>query len=139
MVAELAKNGWIAEQPLDEAVQWLELDFEYGEVAAATSYKYNWDEMLDEEYGQAHHVVGDDRGFDYVARHLLFKLPEDSVQLNKIVRKVKTTEGKVKVLCSDGSEFEGDHLILTASIGVLKSDLIKFKPQLPAWKKEAIN
>lgn len=120
-------------------MQWSELDFEYGEVGAAASYKYNWDEMLDEEYGPNHHVVGDDRGFDFLARHLCFKLPEDSVHLNKIVRKVKTTEGKVKVLCSDGSEFEGDHLILTASIGVLKSDLITFIPQLPAWKKEAIN
>jgi hypothetical protein len=41
---------------------------------------------------------------------------------------------------SNGSKvrFEGDAIICTTSVGVLKQDLIQFSPPLPSWKKAAL-
>ena len=39
----------------------------------------------------------------------------------------------------DGQKFNSDFVISTVSIGVLNNDIIKFKPELPIWKKEALS
>jgi polyamine oxidase len=35
--------------------------------------------------------------------------------------------------------FEGDAIINTCSVGVLKKDYIKHNPPLPGWKKQALD
>jgi polyamine oxidase len=35
--------------------------------------------------------------------------------------------------------FEGDAVVCTASVGVLRANLIQFSPQLPDWKVQALN
>lgn len=38
-----------------------------------------------------------------------------------------------------GVTFEADAVALTVSIGVLNSDLIKYQPELPQWKREVLS
>lgn len=44
----------------------------------------------------------------------------------------------VTVLCNNGKSIHADAVVVTASLGVLKSGHISFEPELPAQKKDAI-
>ena len=41
-------------------------------------------------------------------------------------------------LAAAGEKFRGQHVIVTATLGCLKAGDIKFDPELPKWKSEAI-
>lgn len=66
---------------------------------------------------------------------------ESKVQLNKEVNNIKWSRNssKVHVNCSDGASFVADHVIFTASLGVLKArHATLFTPKLPDAKIKAI-
>lgn len=69
----------------------------------------------------------------------------DHIRYCKVVKKIIWTDklseksDRVKVICSDGKAYEGDYVILTMSLGVLKERLDMFTPALPAEKINAIN
>lgn len=54
------------------------------------------------------------------------------------VTTIRTGENMVEVVTDQGT-FTGKHVIVTASLGVLKSGMITFEPQLPQWKLDAID
>lgn len=66
------------------------------------------------------------------------------MHLNKKVIKINydqlsTSSDRIKIECSDGSEYTGDHLICTVSLGVLKKyHLNLFEPLLPRYKIDSI-
>jgi monoamine oxidase len=47
----------------------------------------------------------------------------------------------VALMCasSAGEVFEGNAVLVTVPLGVLKAGAIQFQPELPQWKTEAIN
>lgn len=103
------------------------------------SYKFNMDEeYTDDDFGDVEHLVDDQRGFETIAIELASKLPSDSISFEQIVKEIVTSQGLVTVKTS-GQSYLAPHVILTASIGVLQSGVIKFEPPLPHWKTEAIN
>ncbi|OMP10059.1 Amine oxidase [Corchorus olitorius] len=63
---------------------------------------------------------------------------DNRLKLNKVVREIQHSRNGVTVKTEDGCVYEANYVILSASIGVLQSDLISFKPPLPRWKTEAI-
>lgn len=67
---------------------------------------------------------------------------EEKILYNKEVVNIEWSSSKgdfVKVKCADGSVYEGDHVIVTASLGVLKENYeYLFNPNLPAVKINAI-
>lgn len=83
-VAEaMEKCGWKPETPLDKAVQWYEMEMDYGTLPDNCSYKWN---MIKEttymDYGESLYHINDPRGFDEIARYLKGKIPDSSVKLN---------------------------------------------------------
>lgn len=56
----------------------------------------------------------------------------------QVVREISYNRKGVVVRTEDNSAYSGDYVIVSTSLGVLQSDLIQFKPQLPAWKIIAI-
>jgi polyamine oxidase len=66
------------------------------------------------------------------------RLNAGSIMLNKIVETIDTHEGIVTVTTQDGTSVKGRSVLVTASIGVLRSGMINFSPQLPEWKIKAI-
>lgn len=66
---------------------------------------------------------------------------------NKVVQKIiynqspnDQSDGLVRIRCEDGSNYSGDHLICTFSLGVLKERHLKmFEPQLSLVKYIAID
>lgn len=51
----------------------------------------------------------------------------------------ETDEPSVTITCDDGDDIKADAVVITASLGVLKSGMITFVPELPEQKKEAIS
>ncbi|KAG6630298.1 polyamine oxidase 1-like [Carya illinoinensis] len=123
--------------PIELAIDFILHDFEMAEVEPISTYV---------DFGEQEYLVADERGYEY----LLYKMAEDflftsegnildsRLKLNKVVRELQQSRNGVKVLTEDGCVYEANYVVLSASIGVLQSDLISFRPPLPRWKMEAI-
>lgn len=61
------------------------------------------------------------------------------MRYNAAVQKVEQGDTGVTVTTSDGRTLQAKYLIMTASLGILKTDAIQFTPELPAAKKQAIH
>ncbi|KAK8614794.1 hypothetical protein V6N13_068585 [Hibiscus sabdariffa] len=71
--------------------------------------------------------------YNYNADHVFL-----CMDLGQVVRELQHSRNGVTVKTEDGFVYEANYVILSASIGVLQSDLICFRPPLPRWKTEAI-
>jgi polyamine oxidase len=49
----------------------------------------------------------------------------------QVVREISYNRTGVVVSTEDNSSYSADYVIVSTSLGVLQSDLIQFKPQLP--------
>ncbi|KAK8998472.1 hypothetical protein V6N11_083861 [Hibiscus sabdariffa] len=123
--------------PIELAIDFILHDFEMAEVEPISTYV---------DFGEREFLVADERGYEYLlykmAEEFLFtsegKILDNRLQLNKVVRELQHSRNGVTVKTEDGCVYEADYVILSASIGVLQSDLISFRPPLPRWKTEAI-
>ncbi|KAK1552633.1 hypothetical protein Q3G72_020636 [Acer saccharum] len=124
--------------PIELAIDFILHDFEMAEVEPISTYV---------DFGEREFLVADERGYVHLlhkmAEEFLFtsddKIMDSRLQLNKVVREIQhSRNGVVVVKTEDGCVYEANYVILSASIGVLQSDLISFKPPLPRWKTEAI-
>ncbi|XP_075209855.1 peroxisomal N(1)-acetyl-spermine/spermidine oxidase-like [Lycorma delicatula] len=88
-------------------------------------------------------------GFVAILAPLLRQIPDKNISYKKVVNSIQWTKvcdenakvaARVAVKCCDGSIYCGDYVIVTVSLGVLKSGVEHklFTPQLPAEKLEAI-
>ncbi|XP_010547285.1 PREDICTED: polyamine oxidase 1 [Tarenaya hassleriana] len=124
--------------PIELAIDFILHDFEMAEVEPISTYV---------DFGEREFLVADERGYE----HLLYKMAEEflytsegkildnRLKFNRVVREVQHSRNGVVVKTEDGSVYEANYLIVSASIGVLQSNLISFKPSLPRWKTEALH
>lgn len=123
--------------PLELAIDFILYDFEMAEVQPICTFK---------DLGEKEYLVADERGFDYLvykmAQEFLFtsegRIMDSRLKLNQVVREIKHSGSGVTVITEDDCVYEADYVILSVSIGVLKTDLVAFNPPLPRWKLEAI-
>ncbi|GFU09213.1 lysine-specific histone demethylase 1B [Nephila pilipes] len=84
-------------------------------------------------------VLGDDAFMPNGLRLLLIKLARNiNINYNNRVQAIDYTGDKVKVTSSNG-EFSYSKVLITVPLTALQSDFILFNPQLPDFKKKAIN
>ncbi|KAF5736460.1 polyamine oxidase 1 isoform X1 [Tripterygium wilfordii] len=126
--------------PIELAIDFILHDFEMAEVEPISTYL---------EFGEREFLVADERGYE----HLLYKMAQEflltseegqisdnRLKLSKVVREIQQSKNDgVRVTTEDGCIYEANYVILSASIGVLQSNLISFTPPLPRWKTEAID
>ncbi|GLT84197.1 hypothetical protein SLE2022_024440 [Rubroshorea leprosula] len=136
-ISTVTESISIPKTPIELAIDFILHDFEMAEVEPISTYV---------DFGEREFLVADERGYE----HLLYKMAEDflltsegkilddRLKLNKVVRELRHSRNGVTVKTEDGCVYEAKYVIMSASIGVLQSDLISFKPPLPSWKKEAI-
>ena len=62
-----------------------------------------------------------------------------SISLGTPVDSIDYSGPGVQVVAKDGRIFKADHIVVTVPLGVLKRQMLKFIPELPAWKRDAIN
>jgi len=97
-------------------------------------------------FHEYHHLQGENtqipQGYQKVAHLLAERLPEGTVRLNHTVSKIiYHPDGKAfpRVVCTNGAEFEAEHVICTLPLGVLKSEEQSlFDPPLPQAKRSAV-
>jgi monoamine oxidase len=92
------------------------------------------------EYEEEEEMKGGDKivlgGYDAVINHLAKDL---NIRLATIVTKVEDTGNSVKVYTKNNEVYEADQVIVTVPLGVLQKGSIVFTPELPEYKKIAIN
>ena len=80
-------------------------------------------------------------GHSYLStlEELYFSTVLDDIIYSSPVVRIKETDYGVLVEDTNGNFFSGNAVIITASLAVLKDDIIDFVPPLPDSKREAIN
>lgn len=117
---------------MKQLVRWYvtsEIEIELAADLSELSHRY-WDE--DEKF------PGDDvvlpNGYQQLTDYLAVGL---DIRLNHIVSQITYTEDRVRVTTDQGV-FDGDRVVVTLPLGVLKSGNVTFVPNLPAEKTGAI-
>ncbi|ESR59050.1 polyamine oxidase 1 [Citrus sinensis] len=133
--------------PLEMAIDYFFNDYEDAEPPRITSLKTTYPRNQLVDFGEDSYFVADPRGFESVVHsvakqflshgHQVIRDPR--LKLNKVVRNISYSKDKVTVKTEDGSVYQANYAIVSVSIGVLQSDFIEFTPNLPLWKKLAIN
>ena len=75
--------------------------------------------------------------YDFVDKNIAENV-KHKIHFNSPVTEIDYSKNKVIVKTANGKKHEADKVLVTVSIGVLKSKLIRFKPEMGAEKEEAI-
>ena len=106
-------------------------EFEQEYAGSASRLSTHWFDDVDELEG------GDvlfAEGFRTIVDHLSAGL---RIERNQMVREVHWRRGVVRVV-TDAGEFEAGQIVVTLPLGVLKAGDVRFVPELPAVKRNAI-
>jgi len=107
------------------------IGMDYGTSSRKVSLKYFEEE---EEYGGDYVVFPS--GFSQIIEGLSIDV---DIRLSTPVKNIDYSGDGVIVTTSENETFYGNQVIVTASIGVLKSDIIGFDPALPKQKTMALS
>ena len=136
--AGLTRIGWIPKTPSDNFLDWATFDFDQADAPEHLSlFKSIADDTTYYEFGKDNFFVTDKRGYSHLVRCLAEDFP-NKFHLNT---QIKTIEYDNECVCAtsvNGRRFCGKHGIVTFSIGVLQGNDVKFSPELPKAKKDAI-
>ncbi|KAK6922177.1 Amine oxidase [Dillenia turbinata] len=129
--------------PLEMAFDYYNNDYEFAEPPRVTSLQNTLPLPTFDNYGEDVYFVADSRGYEtvvhYVAQQYLTtdkagNITDPRLLLNKPVVEIRYSQSGVIVKTEDGSVYRADYVMVSASIGVLQTNLIKFEPDLPKWK-----
>ncbi|XP_031489443.1 polyamine oxidase 7-like isoform X3 [Nymphaea colorata] len=134
--------GYVPETPLEMAVDYVDFDMEMAEPPRVTSLKSVTPLPTNSYYGASSRFVADERGYEQLVHGLGGKflksvdgrLTDGRLILRKVVREIHYRDDCVHVFVEDGTSYSAEYVILSISLGVLQSKLIRFKPELPRWK-----
>jgi monoamine oxidase len=105
--------------------------FEQEYAGSVTSLSAHWYDDDDAFGGEdALFVNGFGTVTDFLAKGL-------SIERGQVVREVRWGAGPVRILAED-AEFEADYALLTLPLGVLQTGAVKFTPELPRGRLDAI-
>ena len=141
---------WNRSSYLQQWVEWFNFDYCYGESANVTSLYDNVDDIKDRNEGSAMFVdyfVTDQRGYASLVQCLANDFMRDSsrdsrLHLNANVSRIEWSDECVCVVAHENMQMKrycARYAILTFGIGVLKSKIVEFVPNLPREKTDAIN
>ena len=134
--------GWQPQNPAQSSVEYFYQDFD---AAVRPHYQSAGVESFSngsiDSVGGKQFFVFDPRGYAILVEEMAksFLEPEDPRLLtNKVVNLIKWDTSGVEVSTTAGQVYSADYLLVTFSIGVLKSNAVQFIPDLPAKILEPI-
>lgn len=132
-----ALEPWTKQFPADsEAMQFInfvlssDLELEY--AGSATALSARWYDS-DEGFGGGDVVFA--QGFRVIVEYLAQGLP---IELGQVVTEINWGESPLRVL-TDKTEYAAERVIVTLPLGVLQQGRVRFTPELPADKRQAIS
>lgn len=134
--------GHVPVTPLEMAIDFYFYDFEIAEPPRVTSLKNVLPNPTFDDFGEDEYFVADSRGYEYIVHKIAQEfldshngdISDNRLKLNQVVREIQYTDKGVKVVTENGSAYTAENVIVSVSVGVLQTKLIKFKPDLPLWK-----
>ncbi|KAI3911779.1 hypothetical protein MKW92_028109 [Papaver armeniacum] len=138
---------FVPSTPIEMAIDYYTYDYEFGEPPRVTSLQNTEPLQTFTDFGDDYYFIADSRGYEsvvhYVAKQFLTTneagdIVDPRLVLNKAVTEIQYSKSGVIVKAEDGSVYEAEYVMVSASIGVLQTTLIDFVPDLPAWKLLAI-
>ena len=148
----LSANGWIPTTPLDNLIEWTGCDCEeYAIPPENLSLYMNFPDETYTDFGNPcktknYFVTDQEVGFEKIVRSLaedFLEKDDKRLILSSVVTEIDWSNSEY--VCVTVTEKDSIHkycasyAILTFSIGVLQSDVVKFIPSLPTAKRDAIN
>ena len=73
-----------------------------------------------------------------VLNRLYFNATRHCIRFNSPVTNVEVTNNLVALTDRTNNRYECDGVLITVPLSILQSDRIRFEPELPAWKRQAI-
>lgn len=125
-------------------LNWHHANLEYANAAPVNTLSLSGhDQDTGNEFEGAHsEIIG---GYTQLPRGLMNLPTKLDVRFDRIIESIHynqdaftDSEYSTKVVCTDGEVIEADEVVLTAPLGVLKSNVIDFDPPLPSWKRGAV-
>ncbi|CAI0398705.1 unnamed protein product [Linum tenue] len=131
---------------LEMVIDYFQNDYEDADSPSVTSLKHTLPRHEFLDFGGETYFVADPRGFHsivhYIAKQFLshsHHYDDEMMNQLQVVREINYCENRVRVKTEDGCEYEAKCAIVSVSLGVLQSNLINFIPNLPKWKRRAVN
>ena len=160
----LKSCGWDPQTPVDNVLEWYDIDWSYAVSADSQGTVAYYDDRYD-FWKDDDLKVNDQRGYKYIAEVLAEPFMEKIVFNSKVEKISYGTDGVTVMVnrqisqptytwASEGStitssfeEYTADFAIMTFSTGVLGRSIdrspvpnvVDFEPSLPEWKKDAID
>ncbi|CAO2143857.1 unnamed protein product [Urochloa humidicola] len=129
--------------PVDMVVDYYKYDYEFAEPPRVTSLQNTMPLPTFKNFGDDVYFVADQRGYESVVYYIAGKylktnksgdIVDKRLRLNKVVREITYFPSGVIVKTEQNEVYKADYVMMSVSLGVLQTDLIKFTPQLPSWK-----
>ncbi|RPA81364.1 hypothetical protein BJ508DRAFT_209259 [Ascobolus immersus RN42] len=137
VLKEYQKLIELTEQDL-RLMNWHYANLEYANAVNVDKLSLrHWDQDDGNEF-RGHHsiLIG---GYQQVPRALFLAPKKLDVRFDHEVSRIDYFGEKVKVEFTNGNVLEGDEVVVTLPLGVLKDNKISFEPPLPNWKQDAIS
>ncbi|KAM0892723.1 hypothetical protein ACQ4PT_025575 [Festuca glaucescens] len=134
--------------PVDMVVDYYRHDFQFAEPPRVTSLQNTQPLPTFNDFGDDVYFVADQRGYEAVVHHVAGQylktdpksgaIVDPRLKLNTVVREITYSHSGVAVRAEDDKVYRADYVFVSASLGCLQTDLIRFEPQLPSWKTMSI-
>ena len=146
----LEDNGWIPKSPIDSVIEWAGIDFNLGYTPENSSLLLDYPDPAYTDFGDpsrtADYFVTDQKvGFVGVVQCLADRYltsGDSRLHLQSVVKEIEWSD---QCVCATTAESESlrrycaPYAIVTFSVGVLKSKIVKFTPELPQIKQNAFD
>ncbi|KAL3455372.1 hypothetical protein BJX64DRAFT_71715 [Aspergillus heterothallicus] len=142
----LALAGWRPrrDEMAAQAVEWWNWDWEGASAPETSSFVFGVaaENLTFNQFGAQNNLVTDRRGYSSIIRSeadtFLAGNDDPRLWLNTQVTEIEHGEHGVVVRNADGSCVSAAYAIATFSVGVLQNNAVAFDPELPDWKRTAI-
>jgi monoamine oxidase len=136
--ADKAVSTYVAEQGIDVAYRPFAnalIGNEHGTSNEQISIKYLAEENNLWSAGEKNFLIGNKSYVQIIEQ--AFPKALATIKLNTVVKTIDYSGEKVKVTDANGQTYEGDQILITVPLPILRDGDITFVPELPADKKSA--
>lgn len=123
-------------------MNWHFANLEYANAANVGKLSLGgWDQDIGNEFeGEHAQIIG---GYSQVPRALWQSPSKLDVRTRRAVKRIIYSNSdwdgeRGRVECDNGEVIDADNIVVTVPLGVLKTNSMRFEPELPPWKRGAI-